>query len=144
MKGEEVTMNKLNVIILPVFLLLLLAAGTAYAQDSATVLKGDVPFDFIVADKTLPIGTYTVKEFSAGLTKIQNMESHDVVVVPTVETKNGKQVKPMFVFRRYGEQYYLGQIWNGSTDGRILPKSDKEVQVAKNQAAPQLIYIAAK
>ena len=137
-------MRRLSIIIVPVFLLVMLAAGTAYAQDSQTVIRGDIPFNFIVADKTLPEGTYTVKVVSPTLTKIQDIEKRNVVVFQTIGLENGKQVKPMLVFRRYGDQYYLAQIWNGSTDGTAVPRTKKEMQVAKNLSAPELIYVAAK
>jgi len=137
-------MRRLSIIIVPVFLLVMLAAGTAYAQDSLTVIRGDIPFNFIVADKTLPEGTYTVKVVSPGMTKIQDIVNRNVVVFQTIAVANGKQVKPMLVFRRYGDQYYLAQIWNGSTDGAEALRTNKELRVAKNLPAPELIYVAAK
>ena len=51
-------MKRLSVIMIPVFLLVMLAAGTMYAQGTFTVIRGDIPFDFIVGDKTLPAGNY--------------------------------------------------------------------------------------
>jgi hypothetical protein len=136
-------MRKL-IVIIPVLLLSLLAAGTLYAQNEIAALKGDIPFDFIVADKSLSGGTYIVKVVSPTITKIQDSVNHNVVVFQTVATANGKTVKPMFVFRRYGDLYYLAQIWNGSAEGTTVPKTSKELQVAKNYKAPELIYVAAK
>jgi len=140
-------MKRLSVIILPVFLLVMLAAGTIYAQGTFTVIRGDIPFDFIVGDKTLPAGNYEFHPLLGKntLPKLQNTKNLEVVVLrTTVLTENGKQVKPMFVFRRYGEQYYMAQIWNGSNAGIEVPRSSKELQVAKNYTQPQVIYIAAK
>jgi hypothetical protein len=142
----EVAMKRSSVIILPVFLLVMLAAGSIYAQDRLTVIRGDIPFDFVVGDKTLPAGSYKVNEVLAqpNMPRIQNTQNREVVAFLTISVENGKQVKPMFVFRRYGEQYYLAQIWNGSNAGIEVPKSSKERQVAKNYSEPQIIYIAAK
>ena len=140
-------MKRLSVIILPVFLLVMLAAGTIYAQGSFTVIRGDIPFDFIVGDKTLPAGIYEFHKVlgHTNLPRIQNTKNLEVVVLRTaILAENGKQVKPMFVFRRYGEQYYIAQIWNGSNAGIEVPRSSKERQVAKNYTQPQVIYIAAK
>lgn len=94
-------MKRLSVIILPVFLLVMLAAGTIYAQGTYTVIRGDIPFGFIVGDKTFPAGNY---EFHSVLSKnnqprIQNTKNLEVVVLrATVLAENGKQVKPMFVW----------------------------------------------
>lgn len=140
-------MKRLSVIILPVFLLLMLAAGTIYAQGTFTVIRGDIPFDFIVGDKTLPAGNYEFHQVLGknNLPRIQNTKNLEVVVLrATVLAENGKQVKPMYVFRRYGEQYFIAQIWNGSNAGIEVPKSRMELQVAKNYTQPQVIYIAAK
>ncbi len=140
-------MKRLSVIMIPVFLLVMLAAGTMYAQGTFTVIRGDIPFDFIVGDKTLPAGNYVFHPVLGknNLPRIENTKNLEVVVLRTaVLTENGKQVKPMFVFRRYGEQYYIAQIWNGSNAGIEVPKSRMERQVAKNYTQPQVIYIAAK
>ena len=137
-------MNKLSVIIFPVFLSVMLAAGMAYAQDGLTALKGDIPFGFIVADKALPAGTYIVKVVSPDIIKIQNTVNRNVVVFRTIATAKGKEVEPRLVFRRYGERYFLAQIWNGSREGNEVPRTSKELQVAKNLSAPELIYVATK
>ena len=139
-------MKRLSVIILPAFLLAMLAAGAIYAQDSLTVVKAKIPFEFIVRDKTLPDGNYQFNEVFAqpNMPRIKNTKTLDVVVIHAVSVEKGKQVKPMFVFRRYGEQYYIAQIWNGSNAGIEVPKSRMELQVAKNYTQPQVIYIAAK
>ena len=139
-------MKRLSVIILPGFLLVMLAAGAIYAQDSLTAIHVKIPFNFIVGDKTLPEGSYQFNEVLAqpDMPRIKNTKSLDVVVLRTVSVMRGKEVKPMFVFRRYGEQYYLAQVWNGSNVGKEVPRSNKELQVAKNYPEPQIIYIAAK
>ncbi|MFN8006272.1 MAG: hypothetical protein U0V70_04450 [Terriglobia bacterium] len=132
------------IVIFPILLLGMLVAGTLYAQNGIASLKGDIPFSFLVADKSLPEGTYVIKVVSPGITKIVDSANNSAVVFQTVPVANGKTVAPMFVFRRYGDIYYLAQIWNGSNEGTAVPKTTKELQVAKNYKAPETIYVAAK
>ena len=52
-------MKKLTVLLFPALVLGLLTAGFAYAQ-TATILRGDIPFEFTVVSRTLPAGSYGV------------------------------------------------------------------------------------
>ena len=52
-------MKKLTVLLFPALVLGMLTAGFAYAQ-TATILRGDIPFEFTVVGKTLPAGSYGV------------------------------------------------------------------------------------
>jgi hypothetical protein len=137
-------MKKLIIHIFPVLVLGLLVAGITYAQGNFALVKGEIPFGFIVADKTLPAGNYTLIKVSPELTKIRDSQSHNVLAILTCAVVKGEPVKPMLVFRRYGDQYYLAQIWNGTKGGAEIPKCRKELQLAQNQATPELVYIAAK
>ena len=138
-------MKKISVILFPVLLLGLLAALPVYAQ-TRVVLRGDIPFEFMVANKSLPAGAYDIlgtSTYPIALT-IRGSENREYVTFTTISNEKSKEVKPMLVFRRYGNQYFLAELWTGSNAGRELPKSSEEQQVAKNQAAPELIYVAAK
>jgi len=138
-------MKKLNFIIFPVLLLGLLAALPVYGQ-TRVILKGDIPFDFTVSNKLLRAGAYDIlgtSVYPIALT-IRGSENLEYATFTTISNEKSRQVKPMFVFRRYGNQYFLAQLWTGSNTGRELPKSSEELRVAKNQAAPELIYVAAK
>jgi hypothetical protein len=43
--------------------------------------------------------------------------------------------KTKLVFNRYGDRYFLSQIWmNGATLGHQLPKSSREKEIAKDMA----------
>jgi hypothetical protein len=138
-------MKKLTVLLFPALVLGLLTAGFAYAQN-ATILRGDIPFEFTVASKTLPAGSYGVARNSNSpmilfIRGIENLESAPLLAVAN---EKSKEVTPKFVFRRYGDQYFLAEVWTGGTTVLEVPKSIKELQVAKNYGVPQLTYIAAK
>jgi hypothetical protein len=47
------------------------------------------------------------------------------------------------VFTRYGDRYFLSEIWmEGSTVGHKLPKSRREVEIAQNGTAQQVVILA--
>jgi hypothetical protein len=51
------------------------------------------------------------------------------------------------VFHKYGDQYFLSQIWDGQSDiGIAFPESkrEKELQWAHNSYRPELVVIAMK
>ena len=142
-------MKKLLSLLALMSLLIFLTAGSAYAQTS---VKADIPFDFTVKDKSLLAGSYTVSQYGLAILslliqELNNPETQSYVLANAVETNPGKPSQaPRLVFRRYGEQYFLGQVWMaaGNTTGREIQKSVKELQVAKNSPEPELIYVAAR
>ena len=138
-------MKKLTVLLFPALVLGMLTAGVAYAQ-TATILRGDIPFEFTVVGKTLPAGSYGVAHNPVYPTvmiirEVENLESTPLLAIVN---EKSKEVTPKFVFRRYGDQYFLAEVWTGGTMLLEVPRSIKELRVAKNLQAPELIYLAAK
>ena len=138
-------MKKLTVLLFPALVLGMLTAGVAYAQ-TATILRGDIPFEFTVVGKTLPTGSYGIARNSnyPSILIIRGIENLESTSLLAIVNEKAKEVTPKFVFRRYGDQYFLAEVWTGGTMVLEVPRSNKELQVAKNHAVPQLIYIAAK
>jgi len=141
-------MRKLSLIVASLTILVLLSTGLAYSQIGLIVIRGDIPFNFTVVDKTLPEGNYDVKKVATsgvGFFHIRGTENQErAVFYGNAVEKTGKLSKPMFVFRRYGDNYFLAEIWTGDTIGSELPKSAKERQISLFQPKPELIMIAAK
>ncbi len=108
-------------------------------------MRANVPFDFIVGDKTLPAGTYTIsKPTLSGTLRIENVDSGESTIVMSTVVNNG--VRPndetKFVFTRYADQYFLDQVWVvGDVSGDKLVKSRAERQLAK--LAHESVRIAA-
>jgi hypothetical protein len=127
--------------------LLVFTCAPVYAQ--SRYIKADIPFDFTIGDKLHPAGNYTAMPLAnSPILQIRDVDNSDAIAVGTfaVESAMNHEVKPMFVFRRYGNQYFLAEVWMGlsNTIGCELPKSAKERQVAKVQPKPELIMVAAK
>jgi hypothetical protein len=105
---------------------------SAQAQSPSNRITAQIPFDFNLGDRKLPSGRYSIGRVRQG--------SDDAVL--TVDDENGrsKAIRTSIpvrildltdhgklVFHRYGDQYFLYQVWAaGTTTGRQFPKSRSE------------------
>jgi hypothetical protein len=118
---------------------------SAHAQSLTYRVKANIPFDFIVGDKTLPAGEYFVsrtRQFSGddALT-ISTLDGRALAVRLTfgVEALTPKK-QGFLIFHRYGNQHFLFQVWPaGSSLGRILirSRSEREAEREANNIARQ-------
>lgn|SRR5215469_6495043 len=113
--------------VIPTLGMLLVVSG-AHAQSDTVSVR--VPFDFIVGKQVYSAGNYL---FSSQARSIQAVfiRSTDDRKVGLVLTQNCQKFNPaaktMLTFDRYGDQYFLKQIWmQGNTRGREFPKSPIE------------------
>ena len=119
--------------------MLVLVAGIAvpsiYAQtDRLAVAK--IPFNFVINGSTLAPGDYQIKTFSLpGEVSIRNTDGSAALLFLTFGADANSAEEPAkLVFHRYGDQYFLAQVWFGAeTIGRQLPKSKVERDVEKNE-----------
>lgn len=110
-----------------------IAAGPSYAQHMG--LKGNIPFAFQVGNKTMPAGDYWIQRLLAddgSFQLIRRTDSSANALTPTipVDAKNG-QSDPVLVFHKYGNTYFLAEIWAGDTQGRKLLKSEREKELLR-------------
>jgi hypothetical protein len=136
-------------------LIALLGAGSAVAQ---SVLKVNVPFNFVVADQTLPAGEYYLASFgSNGIVRVRDFSKHisiftlsdyaqrrtlpevttEWMAVPTEASDTGAVAafKPVTesgynsaVFNKYGDKYFLSTMWLGFS-GRTFKQGKIEREV---------------
>ena len=110
----------------------LLAAASMYAQGSQK-LNVQIPFGFHVGNSMLPSGEYTVDTDAApGVVRLRSHDSKSsaMIISNAVETL-ATPTKGKLVFTRYGDEYFLSQIWKpGDNTGRELRKSRREMEVA--------------
>jgi hypothetical protein len=113
-----------------------LAAVSAHAQAAKQFM---IPFDFCVGDKTLPAGQYLVgrsTQASAEGLVVRGTEGRaGVFALTRVIQAEEVQRDSKLVFRRYGNQYFLAEVWiSGRSTGRALPSSGKERSIAREIA----------
>jgi hypothetical protein len=123
---------------------LVLVAASAFAQTIR--VKSDVPFNFIVNKQTLPAGEYSIQSMDqAGRTlSIRDADGKPVSMVQSLRCEKLDAAKSTkLVFHRYGDQYFLAQIWiAGRAAGHELPKSHQENEVALNTASENVVITA--
>ena len=128
-------------------LALLAATQTVRAQEPVLV---NIPFAFAAGDATLPAGEYRVEKVRDGspVMLIRSTEGSPAIIVMTSPASaNEPQEKAKLIFHRYGNHYFLTQVWSaGSSRGRELPKStrEKEQALAANNAGPEQVTIVAR
>lgn len=96
-------------------------------------IKADIPFDFQVGKKKMPKGDYIIESITeTGAIVIRKEKGGKAVNVMTVKDKHTDKHKSKLMFRRYGDQYFLARIWDGSSETVLkIEKTSAEKKVAK-------------
>ena len=90
-------------------------AAKAQVRDQIAVT---IPFEFVVAGKTLPAGTYKVNRVTDSNPRtliVHSFENHTSVLVVPSQAENGSTDKVHVSFERVGGQYFLSQIATADT-----------------------------
>ena len=117
---------------------LAVAVETTNAQSSRRV-TANVPFDFVVGDKTFTAGAYEVKAAtsSGGAMIVRNQSSQRSItrLTNSIQPIN-KDTTARLVFHRYGETYFLAEVWSGADyAGRQVLESKREKQLRREAPA---------
>jgi hypothetical protein len=118
----------------------LVAVAAAQAQDKT--VTANVPFSFYMGKSAMPQGGYRVNELAHGA--VVSLRSADAAKsVTTHEVTSNKQAEPArLVFHRYGDAYFLAEIWTGdASNGQALTASPREKELAQAGAAPTLAVV---
>ena len=87
-----------------------------------------IPFSFTVNGKTLPEGSYRVST-GAGTLLIRGFSNGAFALTNPVESN--KPGAARLVFHKYGDQYFLRQVWTGAGSGRELPQPRLQRSLAR-------------
>ena len=97
--------------------LFVLITVCAHAQSANNQMKASIPFKFIVGQTQMPAGDYTISfvNGASGATTmlIKSADDHasKMVQMLPVEAREIRESGKL-VFNRYGQQYFLSQIWS--------------------------------
>jgi hypothetical protein len=122
-----------------------LASTQSASAQSSTMAEVKIPFTFQMGAQILPAGSYRIVRESGYLVRLQGpdnaggyVQMHDAI---KLHAANHGSV----VFDRYGNKYFLRQIWTeGSANGLECSKSraEKETLQAKNMQSPSSTELA--
>ncbi len=119
-------------------LLLSLSAIYVYAKGNTLIRKVEIPFDFSVRNKTFPAGVYSVSRVTQDkrVLLLSSEDGREAIRISTypVQAKETPDIGKLN-FRRYGETYFLFQIWESDDiEGRQLSKSRTERTIERDLA----------
>ncbi len=121
-------------------LLLLMSAAPAQAQSLSTRARFTIPFDFAFGERKLPAGQYSVgraviSSDDITLSIVDRAGRAKGVQLSNAVFKTQPNTRALLVFHRYGDQYFLAQVWQaGATAGRSFMQSKQERELQKQLA----------
>ena len=138
-------MKRNLIVALTLVALSILTASTSFAQDKE---KADVPFEFQIGKTSLPAGTYIVSKIADHSLVIRNREKTSKAALSNYSASDSKSESPKMVFHKYGNNYFLAEIWaaDGSA-GMQLPESKREKELQASNWGPadqELVVVAMK
>ena len=127
----------------------LLAAGTVFA-DSTDTIRATIPFAFMVGNEPHSAGDYSIRQ--AGLLDALVLRAADDRLAHVFLTNSARGTRPQdetkLVFSRYGNRYFLKEIWVvGELSGHQIPRTaaEKEAAMVSNRVLPdEVIVLAAR
>lgn len=143
---------KKHVTWLPLILLALFGSAAVSTNAQSTYgVRANVPFDFIVGDKTLQAGKIVtaVPGSEAGPMTIRNTDNgqHALRIARSLRGAHSSDPAKL-VFRKYGNQYFLAEVWLPGLRVWEVMKSrseralEREIRLARN-SKPELVTIYA-
>ena len=132
---QKQVLKAATILSLVVALTITFAAAPA-AADSFGSIRVDVPFDFTANHSILPAGKYTIRSAGMNSTDVIQITSEDGKTSVFLSTHSAQSAqfkdKTVVIFHRYGDQYFLHQVWAiGDNIGSEIPKSSIERQAAR-------------
>ena len=118
-------------------MILALAFVTAVAANAQSA--ANVPFEFVAGTTSLPAGHYYISNSTSGgeIVRIRSAKQEASVFSLTTRLNKGTAAEASkLVFHRYGNRYFLAEIWRaGETEGQKLLKSREEKAIEREWAA---------
>ena len=112
--------------------------ASAQGPSTSRRLVAEIPFDFIVGDKVLPAGKYNVGAATSngGGVRITNRNGKSSAIRLTYSASDKSQKKnARMVFHRYGQRYFLAEVWSGDNFGHKLMPSKNERNLQRELVA---------
>jgi len=129
---------------LTAFLGTLLLVTAAVGQNNPASLRVDIPFSFVVGDRTLPAGRYFVSNHGEKTLHIVDAHNRGTFVLAFMVDGNSPESSGKLVFYRYGDNYFLAQVWGTSgRQGKQLFKSSAEKEWAHRGTDKEIAVLRA-
>jgi len=117
----------------------------AVAFSPAQTVRAQIPFNFVAGSSRLAAGEYTVQiggRTDRALAMCGPQQRECVSLIATVVASRIPNDRGKIVFHRYGNRYFLSEIWSQSLV-QMISAGSVERQIAKSGAEPAVAVIAA-
>ena len=127
---------------------LLFTAATLFAQTtpSQRLMTVNVPFSFAVGDQSLPAGEYLVLTVTPERSiRIASTDGKHSTIVNTLPNYGSQpSANSRLVFHRYGDEYFLAQVWTAGQNVARNPLSSKRaMEIAGSGRMPETFTVIA-
>ena len=119
-------------------------APASHAQDLEGKVIVNVPFAFQNGSQHLSAGLYTISMSYQNIASIRG-ESRSGFAMTGFDEDPQPSKTTKVVFRKYGDQYFLDEIWvAGETSHTyFLPSKAERLEISANRTAPTSVVVAA-
>ena len=138
-------MKRILCVAAAVVLALGVMATTAQAQSDSVKIRIHVPFSFTVENTTFDAGDYLITEPSNQVLRIlgQSDRASSIQHVQFAHSRQESDGQVKLVFHRYGAQYFLAVVSNGTSESTFdFQVSNQEQQVADATPKPHLNVVS--
>ena len=130
--------NRLLTVGVVLSLFVVLTTARAFAQTEGRITS-NIPFDFVVGNKILPAGEYTIQRGAPDDPELLLIRSADnrVALYLNVEDTYARQTptETKLVFNKVRDEYFLSKIWvAGEQTGHEVPISRAERRLVRGGA----------
>jgi hypothetical protein len=107
-----------------------------------------VPFNFSVGQNSMMAGQYEVVSISLQTGELRNTNSDAAqLFLKSVRVEANQSGHARLLFHKYGDQYFLSEIWDGNNNTGIRlseSRREKEVSLAGNRFSdgPETVMVA--
>jgi len=103
-----------------------------------------IPFDFTVGSKSFAAGDYTVRP-QANFVAIQSVDHASAIMTLTTGLEARTPLpQGKLVFHRYGDRYFLSQIWTRDSGRELRPSAAEKELIAKARQEKPVTLVATK
>jgi hypothetical protein len=126
----------------------MILTGAARAQ-SGHSFEVEIPFPFILGDRTLPAGKYLVQRIDPAKPNVLMFRNADARIVRVMLTRRLECETPSavstLIFMRRQEKLYLFQVWTGGDkNGNQMPLLNEEERKDRYGAPASIVKLRSK
>lgn len=110
--------------------------GTASSANAQSVLRFNIPFEFNVGTEKYAAGKYEMKKINSSVFLLRNVEEGKAFLIGTDnDVEQNKNLKfEGIIFNRYGETYFLREIFAHRAYGREISESKLEKEIRSQES----------